>query len=245
LKIPFIGERLASKVEEIVWTNRLRRLDDIDKGHSEKILQMFLKVYGAGYAVAQRWIAQGHRTLQDLAEKANLTENQKLGVEHYDDFLAGIPHSEVQAHGNLVRSVFHEMDPEIQVMIGGSLKRGAPSSGDVDLIITKPRASLEWLRELLLNKMLPELFSTGFLKVALATFSHGQGSKWHGASALPGSSIWRRIDFLLVPWKEIGAALIYFTGNDVFNRSMRPLASKKGMRLDQHALFKDVMRQRS
>ena len=53
---------------------------------------------------------------------------------------------------------------------------------------------------------------------------------------------WRRIDFLLVPWDEMGAALIYFTGNDIFNRSIRLLASRKGMRLNQRGLYKDVMR---
>ena len=47
---------------------------------------------------------------------------------------------------------------------------------------------------------------------------------------------------LFVPWEELGAALIYFTGNDYFNRSIRYLAGKKGMRLNQHGLFKDVMR---
>ena len=40
----------------------------------------------------------------------------------------------------------------------------------------------------------------------------------------------------------MGVALLYFTGNDIFNRNMRLLASKKGMRLNQHMLFKDVMR---
>jgi len=40
----------------------------------------------------------------------------------------------------------------------------------------------------------------------------------------------------------MGVALLYFTGNDIFNRSMRLLTSKKGMRLNQHTLFKDVMR---
>jgi DNA polymerase IV len=40
----------------------------------------------------------------------------------------------------------------------------------------------------------------------------------------------------------MGAALLYFTGNDIFNRSIRLLARKKGMRLNQHGLFKNVMR---
>lgn len=52
------------------------------------------------------------------------------------------------------------------------------------------------------------------------------------------------MDLLLVPEAEMGAALIYFTGNDIFNRSMRLLARKKGMRLNQKGLYKDVKRGR-
>ena len=36
--------------------------------------------------------------------------------------------------------------------------------------------------------------------------------------------------------------MIYFTGNDIFNRSVRLLASKMGMRLNQRGLYKDVLR---
>ena len=53
---------------------------------------------------------------------------------------------------------------------------------------------------------------------------------------------WRRIDLLLVPSDEMGAALIYFTGDDIFNRSLRLLASTQGMRLNQRGLYKDVIR---
>ena len=38
--------------------------------------------------------------------------------------------------------------------------------------------------------------------------------------------------------------MIYFTGNDIFNRSLRLLASKKGMGLNQRGLFKDTLRGR-
>jgi DNA polymerase IV len=52
------------------------------------------------------------------------------------------------------------------------------------------------------------------------------------------------MDLLLVPEEEMGAALIYFTGNDIFNRSIRLLARKKNMRLNQKGLYKDVKRGR-
>lgn len=242
LAIPGIGERLAAKIEEIVYTNRLRRLENANSTPEDHILELFLGVYGAGVSQASRWIAQGYRSLGDLRTKADLSRNQRVGVERYDDFRQRIPRSEVEAHGAIVRKTIHEVDANVQVIIGGSYRRGAADSGDIDLIITRPDATIEQIRNLMVDEIVPKLFDRGFLQTSLAATSRGDGSKWHGASALPGSSIWRRIDLLFVPGAEIGAALLYFTGNDIFNRSMRLLASKKGMRLNQRGLYRDVLR---
>lgn len=243
--IPFVGERLAAKIEEIVWTDRLRRLDNTSLEPNDEALQMFLKIYGVGFSQATTWISQGFRTMEDLTSKARLTKKQLVGVEHYDHFLARIPREEVEQHGMLVRKVIHEMGENIKITIGGSYRRGALNSGDVDFIMTKPDCSIGSLHELIFETLIPRLQRLDYVKAALAVSSRKDGSMWHGAAALPGSPIWRRIDFLLVPYDEIGAALIYFTGNDIFNRSIRLLASKKGMRLNQHGLWHDVIRGRN
>ena len=239
--IAYIGERLAAKIEEIVWTDRLRRLDNTNLEPRDQTLQTYLRIYGVGYAQASTWIDQGHRTLEDLTNNACLTKNQLVGVQHYQDFLTRIPRNEVEHHGRLVAEVVCEVDEKIKVTIGGSYRRGASDSGDVDFIITKPECSIGSLRTIVVESIIPRLKKDHYIKAALADTSK-DGSKWHGAAALPGSAIWRRIDFLLVPWEELGAALIYFTGNDIFNRSIRLLASKKGMRLNQHGLWRDVVR---
>jgi DNA polymerase IV len=241
LALPNVGERLATKIEEIAFTNRLRRLDNALAEPRDQILQTFMNVYGAGFVQASNWVRQGYTTLDDLLRSANLTENQKIGIEHFEDFQLRIPRAEVARHGEIVRNTLHDLDPAFEVTIGGSYRRGAKDSGDIDCIITCPDAGIDRVRAVIVNQLVPKLFQQGFLKVALATTS-GDGSKWHGASCLPNQTIWRRIDFLLVPWAEIGAALLYFTGNDIFNRSMRLLASTKGFRLNQRGLYKDVMR---
>ena len=243
--IPFIGERLAAKIEEIVWTNRLRRLENANLEPTDRVLQTFMNIYGVGYAQASLWVDQGHRTLDDLVAKASLTKNQKIGIAHYNDFLQRIPRAEVTRHDALVRAAIHTLDPTIEVTIGGSYRRGAPDSGDIDFILTKPSCTPATLRTIVLDTIIPHLFSQNYLQAGLAVTSASEGSKWHGAACLPGTSVWRRIDFLLVPWEEMGAALIYFTGNDIFNRSIRLLASKKGMRLNQRGLWRDVMRGRN
>ncbi|CAG7926043.1 unnamed protein product [Penicillium olsonii] len=240
--IPGVGKRLADKIEEIVLTNRLRRLENANNSPEDLIVQKFLGVYGAGLSRASRWVAQGYRSLADLLEKAPLTKQQRIGVERYNDFAQRIPRKEVEAHGAIVRQAVQNVDKDMQVIVAGSYRRGALTCGDVDCLITKPGSTLDQIRTVMLELVVPQLFNDGFLKANLVLSAYQDGSKWHGASALPGTDLWRRIDLLFVPDAEIGAALVYFTGNDIFNRSMRLLARKKGMCLNQRGLYTDVLR---
>jgi DNA polymerase IV len=241
LAIHGIGTRLADKIEEIALTDHLRRLDHTNDTAEDRIIQEFIGVYGAGLIQASKWVAQGYRSLDDLRDRAPLTRNQRIGVERYHDFAQRIPRKEVEEHGAIVRRAVQAVDTDMQVIIAGSYRRGALDSGDIDVIITKPDASLDHIQSLITNVVIPQLFKDGFLQVGLATSRHKHdASKWHGASALPGN-VWRRIDLLFVPGAEFGAALLYFTGNDIFNRSMRLLARKKGMSLNQRGLYTDVL----
>ncbi|KAF2035011.1 hypothetical protein EK21DRAFT_55570 [Setomelanomma holmii] len=244
--LPFIGQRLADKIEEIVLTDRLRKLDNTRDNPLDAVLRLFLGVYGAGLVQANNWIRAGYRTLSDLQAKAKLTDSHKIGIEHYEDFNSRIPRAEVEAHGAVIKQALASVDKNFEATMMGSYRRGAQESGDIDMIITCPGTSLSTLRSVVFDSLVPHLFRTGFLKASLATSrsvsNDSRGTKWHGASCLPDSTVWRRMDFLLVPKEEMGAALIYFTGNDIFNRSVRLLARKMGMRLNQRGLYRDVKR---
>ncbi|KAK1718768.1 hypothetical protein CaCOL14_011412 [Colletotrichum acutatum] len=251
IRLPGVGQRLADKIEEIVTTNRLKRLENAESDPMDEVLQKFLKIYGVGSIQASHFIAQGFRTLDDLKQKAKLTVNQRIGIDHYDDLNTRIPRPEMKWLSAVVRSEAAKLDPTVQIIVGGSYRRGAQSSGDIDFIVTKKgtRASSELIT--FLRDLIEALEAQRFLVARLAGSRDDDGSKWHGCCVLPKiegfndqeyRKVWRRVDFLVVPEAEIGAALIYFTGNDIFNRSMRLLASKKGMRLNQRGLYKNVMR---
>ncbi|KAH8675619.1 hypothetical protein BX600DRAFT_453097 [Xylariales sp. PMI_506] len=253
-EIAGIGDRLADKIEEIVNTGELQRLKHAREEPNAESRALFLKIYGVGIQQANKWIGQGFRTLADLRERASLNKNQQVGLEHYDDLNTRIPRAEVEALGKYVKRAAADLDPRVELLIGGSYRRGADSSGDIDLIVTKKGTTSSADLAPFLAKLIAKLSDAGFLTAGLAVHwsNDGLGSKWHGCCVLPRDDFpgdageyrptWRRIDFLLVPEAEFGAALIYFTGNDLFNRSMRLLASKKGMRLNQRGLYKDVMR---
>lgn len=257
--LPNVGPRLAAKIEEIVTTNKLQRLDEANSDPTSPILGLFLKIYGVGISQASKWVSQGHRTLDDLLAHANLSINQRIGIEHFEDLNTRIPRAEVGALAAFVRRTAQQVDPAVELLVGGSYRRGADSSGDIDFIVTRKGTTSETDLVPFLDETVTRLTDAGFLVAALAAHKQGKGgevlggSKWHGCCVLPveegraalGKDFqprWRRIDFLLVPESQYGAALIYFTGNDIFNRSIRLLASKKGMRLNQRGLFKDVMR---
>ncbi|KAF2667808.1 Nucleotidyltransferase [Microthyrium microscopicum] len=243
--LPNIGSRIAEKIEEIALTSRLQRLNNALQDPRDQVLQLFTGIYGVGLKQASLWVEAGHRTLEDLKNSPviKLTANQTIGIEHYDDLAQRIPRDEVAEHGEVVRNALQKIDPSFQAIIGGSYRRGAANSGDIDMIITKSDSSAHSIRTVVLDVLVPTLMKKGFLKFALAASKSGeQGDKWHGLSCLLGSTVWRRIDLLIVPSEEIGAALLYFTGNDIFNRSIRLLASKKGLRLNQRGLYKNVIR---
>lgn len=251
-KLPHIGRRIAQKIEEIVTTNELRRLKYAEEEPTDSALQLFLKIYGVGTKQAQQWLSRGYRTLEDVKTKAKLNPSQRIGVDHLDDLSTRIPRREVEALGAYVEKAAAKIDPLVKLIIGGSYRRGSPSSNDIDLIVTKTKTdSVSQLRPFL-TELTRVLTDEGFLTARLASFhSRADGSKFHGCCVLPRARgindgdhgpVWRRIDFLLVPETEMGGALIYFTGNDIFNRSMRLLASKKGMRLNQRGLYINVLR---
>ena len=50
------------------------------------------------------------------------------------------------------------------------------------------------------------------------------------------NAVARRIDIKAYPREQYGFALLYFTGSDYFNRSMRLFADKKGFTLSDHGL---------
>lgn len=65
-----------------------------------------------------------------------------------------------------------------------------------------------------------------------------------GTGKLSPSGKLRRIDILAIPFDQYGAALLYFTGNEHFNRSIRLYANKNGYSLNQRGLFAGVARDR-
>ncbi|KAH9382979.1 hypothetical protein HPB48_023616 [Haemaphysalis longicornis] len=140
----------------------------------------------------------------------------------------------------VTRAAF-SIQPGLTVVPCGSYRRGRAMCGDVDVLITHPDGKSH---EDVLPKTLQALHDSGFLTDDLAVpHEGGNPRKYMGVCRLPeAGSKHRRLDIFVVPQEEFACSLLAFTGSAHFNRSMRLLARRKGMSLNDHGLYADVCR---
>ncbi|XP_056265233.1 DNA polymerase lambda [Pseudoliparis swirei] len=241
-QIPGIGKRIADKIDEIMESGHLRKLDHL--GEAVPVLELFINIWGAGTKTAQQWYQQGFRTLEDIRTKANLSNTQKIGLKHYDDLLDRMPREEAAAIEKVLKNAAQAVDPGLVAMACGSYRRGKATCGDVDILVSHPDGKSH---KGVFSKLLKSLHDSGFLTDDLVSHEdNGNQKKYMGVCRLPGPGHrHRRLDVIVVPYDEFACALLYFTGSAHFNRSMRALAKTKQMSLSEHSLNKDVVRRGS
>ncbi|KAK2919326.1 hypothetical protein Q8A73_003697 [Channa argus] len=135
-QIPGIGKSMADKIDEIMESGHLRKLDHI--GDAVPVLELFTNIWGAGAKTAQLWYQQGFRTLEDIRTKAHLSSTQKIGLKYYQDFLDRMPREEAAAIEKVVKDAVQAVDPGLVAMACGSFRREKATCGDVDVLITHP-----------------------------------------------------------------------------------------------------------
>ncbi|KAF7297381.1 DNA polymerase lambda [Mycena indigotica] len=265
MKVPYVAEKTAKKaslsrsylwrsnaedpgqIMEIVNTGDLQRIK-YENTPELRTRKVFQGVYGVGPMIAQKFYNAGCRTLLDLVEGKGgivLTEAQKVGIQFYDDINSRMPREEAQALFDLIKPVALKIDPKLEVHIMGSFRRGKATCGDIDIMITRDPADGKDHRGIL-HHLLKALHKKGIITedLALPENPFDEEAIYRGLCRLPDrpDSKRRRIDFLTIPWKCRGAALLYYTGDDIFNRKMRYKANKMGYSLNQKGLYAGVVR---
>ncbi|ETV78946.1 hypothetical protein, variant [Aphanomyces astaci] len=156
-----------AKIREILETGTLRKLEAKRSDPRLQVLLQFSNIWGVGPATATNLYRAGYRTLDDLRAKQDevLTHNQRIGLKHYDDFLAKIPRSEVQEIESVVKQHVHSLLPRAVAITCGSYRRGKSQSGDVDVLISDPTQD----DCNIMPRLLADLHAIGFLTDDLTT----------------------------------------------------------------------------
>ena len=220
---PGIGETIMEKLNEYVQTGTLKILER-EKNNPVNILA---EVYGIGPKKAKDLVDQGITSIAQLRENQQLLNDiQKVGLQYYEDILKRIPRSEIQDYKAIFEKAFPKgTDGKMEIV--GSYRRGAQSSGDIDVIITSnsPRVFTTFVDNLIKEKIILYVLSRGPTKCLVV-------------AKIPSSDAARRVDFLYTNPEEFPFAILYFTGSKIFNTVMRHIALEKGYTMNEHGIYK-------
>ena len=216
-----------AKFNEFVKTGTLEVLDRAKNNP----VYLFPKIYGIGPKKAQQLVDAGITSIADLRkQQANvLNPTQITGLKYFEDILKRIPRSEIDEYGIILETVFSKLKPKgSRFEIVGSYRRGAKTSGDIDIIITNSRDDksifANFIKALQDEGILIELLTKGKTK----SLTIGK---------LPNLTP-RRLDFMYASPTEFAFAILYFTGSKAFNVVMRQRALTLGYSMNEHGLYK-------
>ncbi|KAI0325262.1 hypothetical protein GY45DRAFT_1330494 [Cubamyces sp. BRFM 1775] len=240
-----IGDKTAQKIMEIIETGNLRRIEH-ERTEDVAAIQLFQGIYGVGANTAVKWYNNGCRTLEDVAAQKGgikLSTEQMIGLKYYKDINTRIPRAEVAEIYGKIKAIALQIDPKLFIEIMGSFRRGKADCGDIDVLITRPTDDGK-THQGVLRRLLRELHQEGIVTEDLCLPDDFDDLElvYRGLCRRDSQSLRRRIDFLTVPWTSRGAALLYYTGDDIFNRSLRLKANKMGYSLNQRGLYAGVVR---
>ena len=227
---PNIGPTILAKMAEYSETGTLR----VFEREKENPEMWLTDIYGIGPKKAQELVKQGIKTIEELRERQDklLNDIQRVGLKYYEDILKRIPRNEIEQFDKEFASSFDAAtdragaDDGSKYEIVGSYRRGAKTSGDIDVIITSKNANVfvEFVDDLKRKNVIIEVLSRGKTKCLVI-------------AKLPNAEHARRVDFMYTSPEEFPFAILYFTGSKAFNTVMRGYALRLGLSLNEHGIY--------
>jgi DNA polymerase beta len=207
-------------------------------------------VVGIGPAIALELYNKGIKSVKKLikmVEDDEIEVNDKilLGLKYYGKFEGNIPRKEITNIYKIFTDVIKKLNKNLDenkkyiFEICGSYRREKPTSGDIDILISKKGKlddKINYLEEIinLLKEPLKKNDNKPLLIDALT--DKNIHTKYMGFSKYLDNPN-RRIDIRFVPFECYFSALAYFTGSADLNKKMRLIAKNKKLKLSEYGLF--------
>lgn len=249
-----IGKGSIDRIVEILTNGSLSELGNfVDKNTDKKqALQDLESVVGIGQAHALELYNKGITSVKDLKKqikegKIEVNDKIELGLKYYGKFEGNIPRKEIEKVYKIVQDIIKLINKKLKeeeqyiFEICGSFRRENPTSGDIDILISK-KGKLDETYNYLLNII--NLLKSNIKKnedkplIIDDLTDKNIHTKYMGFSKYKENPP-RRIDIRFVPYESFYSALVYFTGSMELNKQMRVIAKSKKLKLSEYGLFKE------
>jgi DNA polymerase (family X) len=229
--LPGIGKDLAARIVELVGSGTMRYHQELLQEFPPTILDL-LNLPGVGpKTVALLHHQLGIRTLDDLeraAREGRLRVMKGMGAKKEAAILRALEERTRVAGRRLIADAHDTASallealraraPGATIVAVGSLRRGADTCGDLDILAAgAPPSIVEAFRE---YRLVERVLAHGDTKTSVRL--------WGGLQT----------DLRVVPAKSAGAAMQYFTGSKSHNIALRDRAIARGFELNEYGLFR-------
>jgi len=226
-----IGKTLAEKIEEMIETGNLEFYEKLAQEVPPGVVDI-MRINGVGPKKAKLFWKELNITsieaLEKEARKQALRALSGMGAKSEQKIIDGIEALARQtgrtrlgdalpAAQKILRMLM-ALPQAIDGEIAGSIRRGRPTIGDVDILIaTESQSHAEPIMEVFVN-----------MENVARILGHGPTKS--SVELLTGL----QVDLRILEKARWGTALNYFTGSQAHNVRMRQLALEKGFSLNEH-----------
>lgn len=234
-ELPRIGNAIAEKMMSYISTGRIKTLEELRKEVPKGVREL-LKIPNLGPGrIGKLYFMAGVSNKRELIKYAKSGEIINLpgfGAKSVDKILQAIASNQqkkkrhtrkdVEPVAKKLLGILKKIKSVHSAEIAGSYRRGAPTVGDLDILVTGDLDNVKF--EKAVRKVFPDIaiLGSGETKISFVIFPNNL-----------------QIDIRFLPKESYGAALLYFTGSKDFNVMMRKKAIELGYLLNEYALFKD------
>ncbi len=230
--IPKVGKTLAAKIEELLETGQLAFYEKLKAEVPVGVVAM-MRVNGVGPKKARLFWEQLDLTsvseLEAAARAGKLRDLSGMGAKSESKVLAGIealsrqtgrtPIGKALPPARAILDHLLALPQSVEGEIAGSIRRGRPTVGDVDLLIAVHDVADA-----------PPIMGA-FVNQDNVVRVLGHGETKSSVELLSGL----QVDLRVLPKARWGTALSYFTGSQAHNIRLRELALAQGLSLNEHA----------
>jgi DNA polymerase (family 10) len=241
-KLPGIGEKIAAKIEEIVKTGKLAKLEKTRK-ELPATLRTLLSIEGLGPKRVRKLYEALHITdlasLQQAALEHKIRQLPGFGPALEEKIRKGLAllkqegvrflYADVESIANDIKEYLHKAPDVKEVSIAGSFRRCKETVGDLDIVATSetPRKVIE---HFIRYEAIAQILSAGTTRASIVLANNRL-----------------QIDLRVVHPRHYGAALLYFTGSKSHTLHLRQIAKEKGYKLNEYGLYEgnEIIRSKS